>query len=75
MNPVIHNEQVKLFATFLNTLASASIVAGVFAPFSIALLSGGGAMVTLRSAVYAVFWLALGALLHARARRTLEGLV
>lgn len=31
---LVHNEQIKLTATWLNTLATASVAAGVFAPIA-----------------------------------------
>lgn len=74
MANLIHNEQVKLFATLLNTVAAASATIGVLAPFSTAILNGGSATLSLRSGIYAVFWLTLCGLLHGAARRVLKGL-
>ena len=74
MAHLVHNEQVKLFATLLNTVAAASATVGVLTPFSAAILNGGNAMLSFRSGVYAAFWLTLRNLLHGAARRVLKGL-
>ena len=74
MANLIHNEQVKLFATLLNTVAAASATVGVLAPFSAVVFNGGNAILSTRNGVYALFWITLCGLLHGVARRVLKGL-
>jgi len=71
---LVHNEQVKLFATLLNTVAAGSATVGVLAPFSAMIFSGIGVTVSQRGAVYVTFWLTLCAFLHGMARLVLKGL-
>lgn len=74
MANLVHNEQVKLFATLLNTVAAASAIVGVLAPFSAVIFNGGSANLSWRGAVYTMFWLTLCGLLHVTARQVLKGL-
>lgn len=74
MANLVHNEQVKLLATLLNTVAAASATIGVLSPFSATILSGGNATLSLRNGIYAIFWLTLCALIHLTARQVLKGL-
>jgi len=71
---LVHNEQVKLLANLLNTMAAASVTIGVIAPFSAMIFKGGDATLSLRTGVYAIFWLTVWAILHAAARQVLKGL-
>ena len=75
MTSMAENERIKLAATALNTLATASITVGVLAPGA-ALFYGFSA--TPRSASEVVLslaiWLSLGGALHFGANRLLGGL-
>lgn len=66
---LVHNERVKLTATFLNTLASASVVAGGISPL-VALVYGFGAtsLAGWLIAMVAVMWIFVGVGLHLFAR-------
>jgi hypothetical protein len=66
---LVHNERVKLTATFLNTLASASVVAGGITSV-IALLYGFGAtnLSGWLVALFTAMWILVGAGLHMCAR-------
>ncbi len=72
-----HNEQVKLTANWLNTMASASVVAGVIVPAAAALYGVGGydpATAGWRFVASATIWILSGAGLHYIARQTLRRL-
>lgn len=72
MGNLTHNEQIKLTATLLNTLAAAVLVAGVVAPFvalSYDLPGPRGAAVAV-----GLLWIALGSGAHLLARWLLRGL-
>jgi hypothetical protein len=74
--PLIKNERVKLTATWLNTLAAATIVTGVLAPIAAFVfgLPASGA-VSVRSFLFAaVAWLLSGIILHWVARYMLGSL-
>lgn len=69
----VRKEQIKLTATFLNTIAAGCVVAGVIAPMAALFLGLMNAQVTLRGG--AVLVCALGAIsagLHWIARRVLR---
>ena len=69
----VRKEQIKLTATFLNTIAAGCVVAGVIAPMAALFLGLVGAQVTVRGG--AVLVCALGgisACLHWIARRVLR---
>ena len=69
---LIHNEQTKLTATLLNTIAAAVCVAGVVAPLvglSYDLPGPRGTAI-----VASFLWLLLGGAIHLLARRLLRGL-
>ena len=74
MANLVHNEQVKLFATLLNTVAAGSATVGVLAPFSAIIFSGVSVTVSQRGVVYVTFWLTLCLILHGLARLVLKGL-
>lgn len=72
---VLHNERVKLTATWLNTLATATATVGVLAPLASVAYGVGPAQASLAALVPAVaiwFFAAVG--LHVAARRALRGL-
>lgn len=71
---VVRNERVKLFATFLNTVAAAAVVVGLFTPFSGAIFHGESVTLTGRGAAAVLFWAAFASLLHGAAQRVLGGL-
>jgi len=71
---LVHNEQVKLFATLLNTVAAASATIGVIAPFSAVIINGKSDMFSLRGVAYVTFWMTLCIVLHGIARQVLKGL-
>jgi hypothetical protein len=63
---LIHNERIKLTATWLNTLAAASVVTGAIAPL-VAIILGVQASsgVSTRTLVFsAAAWLLIGVGLH-----------
>lgn len=69
---LVHNEQTKLTATLLNTVAAAVFVAGVVAPIvalSYDLPGPRGAAI-----VASFLWMVLGGGIHLLARRLLRGL-
>lgn len=71
----VHNERVKYFATWLNTIASAAVVVGVVAPLAAAFYGTGGvAPPTPALTLGAVIWFLSGLALHLAARRVLGGL-
>ncbi len=67
-------ERVKLTATFINTIASGSVLAGIVIPMA-SLLSGampdGTHISAFRLGFSAIIWLFTGAILHSFARRLL----
>lgn len=72
---LIANEQVKLLATCLNTLATASIAIGVFGPLAASLYGVPGAPTPAPSlAIIAGGWVSAGILLHLAGRYILKGL-
>lgn len=64
----IHNERVKLLATYINNLAAAFAVAGFIAPATGGLLTGAGRF------ILAIAWIGIGFGLHYLARGILGGL-
>jgi hypothetical protein len=74
--PLIQNERVKLTATWLNTLAAATIVTGVLAPIAAFVfgLPASGALSVRTFLFAAVAWLLLGMILHWVARYVLGSL-
>ena len=61
---MIHNERIKYLATLVNTVASATIVAGVIAPliaFTYGVSGPGGGRVAI---AISLVWLFTGAALH-----------
>ena len=74
--PLIHNERVKLTATWVNTIAAATIVAGVIAPIAAIVfgLPASGALSTASFELATLAWLFLGAILHLIARYLLGSL-
>jgi hypothetical protein len=69
---LVHNEQTKLTATWLNGIAIASIAVGGIAPFVAAILGTSGFVPAF---VTGVTWLTIGAGLHWMARRILRRLI
>jgi hypothetical protein len=70
---LIRNERVKLTATWLNTLAAATIVTGVLAP-TVALVFGFSTSGTVSAGLFAgatAVWLLIGGGLHMAARHLL----
>jgi len=70
---LIRNERVKLTATWLNTIAAATVVTGVIAP-AVAFVFGFPGSGMMSSAVYsaaATAWFLLGIGLHVLARYVL----
>lgn len=65
---LIHNERIKLSATWLNGLATAAVAVGSIAP-SIAAVSG--TISPILAGGLALFWLFVGAGLHLAARALL----
>lgn len=65
---LIHNERIKLTATWLNSIAAAAVAVGAIAP-SIAAVTGATSPPL--AAVLALFWLFVGASLHFSARAIL----
>jgi hypothetical protein len=74
--PLIQNERVKLTATWLNTLAAATIVTGVLAPIAAFVfgLPASGAISVRTFLFAAVAWLLSGMILHWVARYVLGSL-
>jgi hypothetical protein len=74
---LVHNEQTKLTATWLNTLGSGSIITGVVAPFAAYLfgLPGLNQLPASHFAVSALVWLSAGLALHMLARLVLRRLI
>lgn len=68
---LIHNEQTKLTATWLNGIAIAAVAVGGIAP-SIAAVTGTTSAPL--AAALALFWLLVGAGLHFSARTVLKRL-
>jgi hypothetical protein len=70
---LVHNEQVKLTATWLNTLAAAIITTGVVAPVVGLLFGFSGTAAISKVAIAAACgaWLLIGVILHLVARYTL----
>ncbi|MBY0251269.1 MAG: hypothetical protein K2X54_07795 [Methylobacterium organophilum] len=67
----VHNEQTKIRATLLNTVAAGFIVVGIITPAANALRDG---LIPARSLVATVFWLFLAVLLHSTALMTLRSM-
>lgn len=65
---LVHNERIKLSATWLNGLATAAVAVGSIAP-SIAAVTGATSPIL--AAGLALFWLLIGAGLHFTARALL----
>jgi dipeptide/tripeptide permease len=73
---LIHNESTKLTAAWFNTLAAATVVAGVIAPMA-ALVFGVPTSATISTAAFAlaaIAWLGLGVVLHVLAKIALRRL-
>ena len=73
---LIHNESTKLTATWLNTLAAATVATGVIAPM-VALVFGVPTSAAISAAAFViatVIWLGLGMSLHLLARAVLRRL-
>jgi Na+/melibiose symporter-like transporter len=73
---LLHNERTKLTATWLNTLAAATVVTGVIAPM-VAVVFGlpTSGTVSPTAFMFAIaVWLLLGVALHIVARRVLRRL-
>lgn len=68
---LIHNEQTKLTATLLNSLAVAAIAVGAIAP-TVAFIVGTATMSA--AAISGGVWLTIGFILHLMARATLRRL-
>ena len=73
MSALVENEQRKLTATFLNGIAIAFFAIGGIAPL-VGLFSQATHADWLTVAIVALIFMALSALIHRLARRTLEGL-
>ena len=73
---LIHNERVKLTATWLNTLAAATVVTGVIAPITAIVfgLPANGTLSRVDFLFATLAWLLLGAILHWVARYALRSL-
>ena len=73
-NKLAHNERVKLTATWLNAVASGTVLVGIVAPLAATLygtaMPKGGILAVLGSALF----LAAGIGIHIQARRLLEDL-
>ena len=69
---LVHNEQTKLTATWLNGIAIAAVAVGGIAPF-VAALTGTASIPA--AVVGALAWLVFGLLLHWSARRVLRRLI
>ena len=67
---VTRNERVKLTATWLSTIVSASVTTGVIAPI-VAYILNVTAVSGARIALLSLFWLLAGGSLHWLARRSL----
>ena len=74
--PLIHNERVRLTATWVNTVAAATIVTGVIAPIAAIVfgLSMSGTLSKTSFLLATLAWLLLGAILHLTARYILGSL-
>jgi hypothetical protein len=71
----LHNELVKLTATWLNTLATATATVGVLAPIASAAYGFGPVQLSLATLLAMVaVWLFTAVGLHLAARRVLRGL-
>lgn len=69
---LVHNERIKLTATWLNTLATALVAAGVFAPVAAALYGISILAVERRyMAAVVLGCMSLGVAIHFAARRVL----
>ena len=68
----VHNEQTKLRATLLNTVAAGFVVAGIITPIVTVLNSGSG--ITGGTLLILVVWLLLAFCLHSAATWSLERL-
>lgn len=72
---LVHNEQIKLTATWLNTLATTSVAAGVFAPFAALLYRLAPVSMDLRDIIaIGLGCFAIGGALHLLGRASLERL-
>lgn len=69
---LVHNEQTKLTATWLNGIAIAAVAVGGIAPF-VAALTGTASIPA--AVVGALAWLFFGLILHWSARRVLRRLI
>ncbi len=74
--PLIHNERVKLTATWVNTLAAATIITGVIAPIVAVVfgLPAGGSLPLTGFLVATAAWLSTGVILDATARHIIGSL-
>ena len=72
-NPAVHNERVKLSATFLNTVAAGSLVVGIIAPM-VSLFLGGQPVPVGRVVALVVTLVVVSGVLHLLARALLKGL-
>jgi ABC-type multidrug transport system permease subunit len=74
---LVHNEQIKLTAGWLNTMASAAVVAGIIVPAAAAFYGVGGydhEGAGWRFLASAGLWIFSGSVLHYIARRSLRRL-
>lgn len=72
---LVHNERTKLTATFLNTVAVATIGASLVVPFFALLYGLGGDAIQIRNfALAAPVWFLIGVGIHLIARAVLGGL-
>lgn len=69
---LIHNEQTKLRATILNTVASGLVIAGIITPLASLVLNGSG--VTYAAIMLMVIWFLGAIILHSGAIAALEAL-
>ena len=77
MAELVRNEQIKLRATLLNTLAAASIVVGALTPIAGAIYRPVELNPYLPAFFFVIFaagWILFGVALHLLAHRSLKGL-
>ena len=74
---LIQNEQIKLTAAWLNTIASAAVVAGIIVPLAASFYGVGGydaSASAWRFILSAAVWILSGSVLHYLARQILRWL-
>ncbi|MDP4026676.1 hypothetical protein Q8W71_29140 [Methylobacterium sp. NEAU 140] len=69
---LIHNEQTKIRATILNTIAAGLVVAGIITPLASLVISGAG--MTFASVMLMLIWFLGAVILHSGALLALEEL-